>query len=566
MATTTIDQPGPLIQWPQYEKPNNPLASSSFSCNSALSELEHPAENSLINKCASSSDTVGVIGAGRPPHPMTTSVDTKCRRIVQTPSIATPDTNRSLKMGRARSDGNARYIKGVFSRLSSRIFAVGKQKNASTDLTKQESESAQYLRRCSLQSDKPLATCNREVVSGSGLRRSWLFDKKMIPVVALETTPKERPSAGSLFFRLPVELRLEIVTKLIYSDIISLRKASRSFNDLIVSNEHEITRRQIQVFIEPRYTILYPPDSPTKPTFAYLSKLATKSIAASELSRALVTQLYDEFQDKYFEPHSSDAKPLIVRYMTERLRFSIMVIQHFLEQFAERKLRHDRHNGYASRADDIQLQEAIMEKYYTSEQLIEASDFYRLTLYLLWQNVSVCGANERMKRIWAILTDTLPAVQDITKFMIVGGVPALRNVYRNRKPASRRKAMARFSTLYKSEQARATNVGATLLPRVYQPPENMRRYSKLAISPNIFHLWIHPAQNVLFRNDLIDGLNQFRCIDDIVGTLLEGWEEWAYGTQEDAESDSDDDTEDGDEISEISVPPTRDSCGISVDS
>ncbi|KAF3926399.1 hypothetical protein AA313_de0204382 [Arthrobotrys entomopaga] len=555
----TIDQPGPLIQWPQYEKQNS-LASASSSSSSTIpssafvaSELEPPTEN--IVKCQVPSTSVGSSSHQR----MSTSDDIKCKHTIQTSPISTPNTNDTRQID--EPSNGIRSFKVVFSKMRSRVLSITKSYNLSTsDLDKPNSKQGQKcLHTVSLQTEQLPPPFNREKSRTSGFRRSWLFDKKTMPVLPLESLPKERPSTSSLFFGLPVELQLEIVTKLIYSDIVALRKSSRAFNNLIVANEHEIARRQIETFIEKRYTVLYPPNSPTKPSFAYLSKLATKSIAASELSRALVSQLYDEFQDKYFESHSVDAKPLILRYMSERLRFSIMIIQHFLEQFAERKLRHDRHNGYASRADDIQLQEAIMEKYYTTEQLVEASDFYRLTLYLLWQNVAISGSHDRVKRIWAIMTDSMPAVQDLTKFMVVGGVPEIRNIYRKPKPSARRKAMARYSMWYKNEQAR-NKLGATRLPRVYQPPENIKRYAKLAISPNIFHLWIHPSQNVLFRNDVIEGLNQFRCVDDIVGLLLDGWEEWAYGPSDgDLEGDSDVDDEDEISVTPASIPTLQSS-------
>ncbi|EWC45576.1 hypothetical protein DRE_05434 [Drechslerella stenobrocha 248] len=561
MATPSIEQPGPLLQWPQYEKPTL-LAS----CSDASSDLDSHADTAIINPQRTSvvaaaapasnlSVDSGHAGVDRTWRPMSTSVDIKHKPNSQhqspsssssspppppppqrQPPVSELAASQTPPLKMSKSDDSSRTVRGIFSKLSTKILSVGRN-NSISDLAKQ-SESRQTLRRFSLQPEKFLP--RREAVGASGLRRSWLFDKGMIPIVSLESLPKERPSAGSLFFQLPVELQLAVVTKLIYSDIIALRKTSRAFNRLITSNEHEIARRQIQRFVEPRYIALYPPDCLTKPSFAYLSRLATKSIAASELSRALVTQLYDDFRDKYFEPHSVDAKPLIIRYMTERLRFSVMIIQHFLEQLAERKLRVDRATGFPTRSDDIQLQEAIMEKYYTTDQLIEASDFYRLTLYLLWQNVSLIGSHERLRRVWALMTDTIPAVQDLTKFMLVGGIPELRNVYRKPKAATRRKAIARFAAKYKNEQARSTKLGAALLPRVSHPPGNVRRYSKLAISPNIFHLWIHPAQNVLFRKELINGLNEFRCIDEIVGLLMDGWEEWAYGDTDDDDDDSDD--------------------------
>ncbi|KAK6349866.1 hypothetical protein TWF696_006128 [Orbilia brochopaga] len=651
MATTStaIEQPGPLIQWPQYEKPNPPASSvcstsTSPSCCSPLSspppsELDSQPESpsiicpsrtsTAVVSAATSTSTLTAAatntsdsrstsldaGHAQHHHPMPPAVDDIKNNKTNAPqqllppssssssssststsaSISTSSTSLPLQSSapstppssspapsqqlssspslsclapsaqpqKMKPDGTntkkkSRSIRGVFSRLSNKILSVGRKKDTLTDLAKQQHESRPSLRRFSLQPDKLIP--HRESVGASGLRRSWLFDKRAVPNLSLDSLPKERPSAGNLFFGLPVELQLEIVTKLIYSDVIALRKTSRAFNNLIVSNEHEIARRQIDIFVETRYIALYPPDCLTKPSFAYLSRLATKSIAASELSRALVTQLYDDFRDKYFEPHPADAKPLIIRYMTERLRFSIMIIQHFLEQFAERKLRVDRTNGFPSRTDDISLQEAIMEKYYTTDQLVEASDFYRLTLYLLWQNVSMAGSHERVRRVWALLTDTIPVVQDLTKFMLVGGISELRNVYRKHKPAMRRKAIARFTARLKNEQARSTKLGAALLPRVSPLSRNIKRYSKLTISPNIFHLWIHPAQNVLFRKDLIEGLNQFRCIDEIVGLLLDGWEEWAYGDGENDDegtsdsSDGEDDVEEEEEEDEEEVP------------
>ncbi|KAK6536278.1 hypothetical protein TWF281_000520 [Arthrobotrys megalospora] len=481
---------------------------------------------------------------------LTPSSDIKNNHNAQTSNISPHNPGQHCKPDMAHDSKGP--LKAMFSKLTTKIRDVrwkGKKSGwgGNSKYHKSVDSLAEEDRRNTIASQRRLyrAAISREFSGASGLRRSWLFDRRTMPDIAdCSCTHKERPSTGTLFFKLPVELQLEVVTKLIYSDIISLRKTSRAFNTLIVTNEHEIARRQIQVYVEPRYVALYPPSTLNKPTFEYLSKLATKSIAASALAKALATQLYDDFHEKYFDPHPANAKILIIRYITERLRFSLMIIQHFLEQFAERKLWRDRMNGYASRADDIQLQEAIMEKYYTTDQLVEASDFYRLTLYLLWQNVAMPGEHEKIKRIWAIVTDTLPAVQDLTKFMIVGGIPELRNIYRKQKPSLRRKAMAKFSAMYKNEQARSSKAGATILPRVHHPSENIKRYSTLAISPNIFHLWIHPAQNVMFRKEVIDGLNQFRCIDEIVELLLEGWEEWAYPRDLDLlYSDDEDDTQ-----------------------
>ncbi|KAF3934304.1 hypothetical protein ABW19_dt0206189 [Dactylella cylindrospora] len=543
MASTTIDQPGPLIQWPQYETPfrlgpfssssSSSYSSSSLSSSSSSSNLDlaSPGEEAVKTSHRPTAQTCNISVSNKLMHNTQPSISSSTDQ-------AAGVSHQNPNMGKFDDSSSSRSSGGVLSRLSTKVLGLARS-NTATELDK-NSDCPRHLRRFSLQPEHLIK--NRERVGASGLRRSWLFDKRMMPIVPLEQTLQAKPSAGTLFFRLPVELQLDIVTRLIYSDIISLRKSCRAFDNLIVLNEHEIARRQLQTFVEPRYIALYPPDSATQPSFAYLSKLATKSIAASELSRALVTQLYDDFQDKYFDPHPVEAKALIIRYMTERLRFSIMVIQHFLEQFAERKLRFDRINGFPSKADDMQLQEAIMEKYYTTDQLLEASDFYRLTLYLLWQNVSMSRGREPVRRLWALLTDTIPDVQDLTKFMLVGGISELRNVYRKGNRSARRKAIAQFSSRYKNEQARATKLAASLLPRMHQTPGNIRRYSKLAISPNIFHLWIHPAQNVLFRKDLIDGLNQFRCIDEIVGQLLDGWEQWAYGEQEDDSGDEGDDS------------------------
>ncbi|KAK6357304.1 hypothetical protein TWF718_001620 [Orbilia javanica] len=464
------------------------------------------------------------------------------------------------------SHDNRRPLRAILSRVATKFRDLGKKGEKSDsgkhsehrrsvdsileDDRKNTFASARRLHR---------AATSREFSGASGLRRSWLFDRRTVANVtncACAQKPSSRPSLGTLFLALPVELQLEIVTKLIYSDIISLRKTSRTFNSLIVENEHEIARQQIQVFVEPRYVALYPPSIPYKPTFEYLSRLATKSIAASELAKSLATQLYTDFHDKYFDFHPETDKTLVIRYITERLRFSLMIIQHFLEQFAERKLWRDRVNGYASRADDIQLQEAILEKYYTTDQLVEASDFYRLTLYLLWQNVAMPGDHEKIKRIWAIVTDTLPAVQDLTKFMIVGGIPELRNVYRKPKASLRRKAMSRFSAMYKNEQARSSKIGTTRLPRIHHPTENIKRYSTLVISPNIFHLWIHPAQNVMFRKEVIEGLNQFRCIDEIVEHLLDGWEDWAYPADLQVSYDSDEESGDTQDRHSCGAPTT----------
>lgn len=114
-------------------------------------------------------------------HSANSSVSTPQKNFVARlfPKTSESGPTRRTKMGKSEEGVAGGLDGGIFSRLSAKFLAG---RGSKADTKKQSSELDGSFKRFSLQQHEPVCG-NRERIGASGLRRSWLFDKRMMPIV-----------------------------------------------------------------------------------------------------------------------------------------------------------------------------------------------------------------------------------------------------------------------------------------------------------------------------------------------------------------------------------------------
>lgn len=151
-------------------------------------------------------------------------------------------------------------------------------------------------------------------------------------------TPTRLP-LDDLFRSLPNELQIQIINSLPLSDILNLRRLSRSWHTLITLNEGPIVRFHLDHHI-PAYALrLYPAPDPSKVDFHHLCSLWHRLHVAAKLSHLMCEWITKEIFLRTSKSQRQDFAPQQER-MRRRLIPLLFTIFHFFEMYRKLHLEH----------------------------------------------------------------------------------------------------------------------------------------------------------------------------------------------------------------------------------
>ncbi|KAG0642915.1 hypothetical protein HOY80DRAFT_572530 [Tuber brumale] len=405
------------------------------------------------------------------------------------------------------------------------------------------------------------------------------------PARGSATTSKGSCSLGALFFGLPVELQLEVVNKLCFFDLLSLRRTSQKFRELTMHNESHIVRHHIGQWVPLHITKLYPPPTDVPPTLGYLTDLAYKQRVSTHLALSLARQIVKEMMGgRQSRRMSKEATEYVLNQLRLGMAPLIFALFHFFETYRTRRLErlwgNDDHDSSMagldplSLADKMRLQGDIISQY-PDNLLLQVHQMYHLLLHLFMRRMS--SPSPPVQRTLGYWTRQRPPNQAFAKVLILGGIKEVWHIYRIKGFCRRRKALDKYLRKLDAERAhppkrksgsRATapqrnkgssiplNPGITALPRSdhnHPPPPPLSKLAKLDVD-DLTQLWTPAAEHRLIFGGIVGSLEEVRCCGQFVSQLLGGVTE--SDDEEDDGDDSEDDSDDSadDEASPALVP------------
>ncbi|KZL86480.1 f-box domain-containing protein, partial [Colletotrichum incanum] len=153
-------------------------------------------------------------------------------------------------------------------------------------------------------------------------------------------------SFGQLFIALPTELQIQIISSLPLTDVLNLRRVSKSWHAIVTLNEAPIVRHHLERHI-PAYALrLYPSNDPTSANFHHLCGLWHRLHVAAKLSFLMCEWITKEIFLRTTEVQRLEFAP-----QRERMRRCLIpllfTLFHFFETYRKLHLQHIlKHNGH----------------------------------------------------------------------------------------------------------------------------------------------------------------------------------------------------------------------------
>ncbi|WYZ34380.1 hypothetical protein EsH8_I_000656 [Colletotrichum jinshuiense] len=150
--------------------------------------------------------------------------------------------------------------------------------------------------------------------------------------------PKKQ-SFGQLFLALPTELQIQIISSLPLTDVLNLRRVSKSWHAIVTLNEAPIVRHHLDRHI-PVYALrLYPSNDPTTANFHHLCGLWHRLHVAAKLSFLMCEWITKEIFLRTTESQRHEFAPQRER-MRRRLIPLLFTVFHFFETYRKLHLQH----------------------------------------------------------------------------------------------------------------------------------------------------------------------------------------------------------------------------------
>ncbi|KZL65088.1 F-box protein [Colletotrichum tofieldiae] len=153
-------------------------------------------------------------------------------------------------------------------------------------------------------------------------------------------------SFGQLFLALPTELQIQVISSLPLTDVLNLRRVSKSWHTIVTLNEAPIVRHHLEHHI-PAYALrLYPSNDPTSANFHHLCGLWHRLHVAAKLSFLMCEWITKEIFLRTTEVQRLEFAPQRER-MRRRLIPLLFTVFHFFETYRKLHLQHILdHNGH----------------------------------------------------------------------------------------------------------------------------------------------------------------------------------------------------------------------------
>jgi hypothetical protein len=383
-----------------------------------------------------------------------------------------------------------------------------------------------------------------------------------------------------LFFALPTEIQVQIVSLVTYVDLLSLRQTSHSFHHLIHTHETTIVRNIFSYpSLRPRHSELllqlYPP--PTRAAdmkLSYLFSLSNRYRACFHLASALSVNVSESvFGASHGPKYWKSLRPKCAN-MIPKMIPGLCTLFHFFETYRSKLL---------GRLDDPlsrpllrsnAIEESIISTY-SGDTLLEAHQIYQIlhaSLSRALRPPSYAGTVERSLRGWR----RAPASNDdIVKLLIFGNLPAVwrvmtKSTYNTRVEAldtamhdltlpspptspgtSNRSVLktARPSLVPMPSRSLLPTIGFIDTDSIIKPLEPSVFIAASSTLPPIHDLWQRTAQRLLLSKEVVTGLNEITDTYEFMGELMESDDEREDLRKGSVGASGDADEENGDEES-----------------
>ena len=235
---------------------------------------------------------------------------------------------------------------------------------------------------------------------------------------------------GELFFAMPNEIQVQILCYLDTFDILSLRITSKKVLEILETSSFVISRVVLRngrledetIYLEE----IYRPLTPVVNLDHFLQMMHRERIVLK-----MVSTIADYVQVKIYKVKSASRRSLFApsrSCMERRLKASVFIIYHFLEQLRadllchmEKQCNGSKDSPADSGSVDIEIQTRIINGY-PEDMLLPAFQFYRIMVSAYRQKLrppTYAGTIERKIRGW----DRTPASDaDVAQVLIYGGM------------------------------------------------------------------------------------------------------------------------------------------------
>ncbi|CCF47134.1 F-box domain-containing protein [Colletotrichum higginsianum] len=161
-----------------------------------------------------------------------------------------------------------------------------------------------------------------------------------------ESLGPKTQSFGQLILALPTELQIQVISSLPLTDVLNLRRVSKSWHAIVTLNEAPIVRHHLEHHI-PTYALrLYPSSDPTTANFHHLCGLWHRLHVAAKLSFLMCEWITKEIFLRTTETQRLEFAPQRER-MRRRLIPLLFTVFHFFETYRKLHLQHILdHNGH----------------------------------------------------------------------------------------------------------------------------------------------------------------------------------------------------------------------------
>ena len=257
------------------------------------------------------------------------------------------------------------------------------------------------------------------------------------------------------FFGLPVEIQVQIISRLSIPSLLNLRLASKQFCNLVASNESQLVRYHVTNTLPHRVARLYPPPAEDKARLHYLCSILHRLNVASKLADLISEHVTKEIFLRTTEEASLHFQPQQNR-MRQRLMRRMFTIFHFFERYRELHVNHLISSGtpLSKQAFTINPFERIILEGYPGDDLIEAHEVFPLVISSCSRRLRPPPYASRLERPVKYVLDR-PADEVHSTILFVGGLRHLCAVWAIKGYNARRMAVDTWYNLLSRKPAEA---------------------------------------------------------------------------------------------------------------
>lgn len=277
--------------------------------------------------------------------------------------------------------------------------------------------------------------------SVEGARRRY-GSTQNIPIALWNLTVYRSVPFDQLFFILPNELQIQIISSLPLNDILNLRLISKSWHALISLNEGPIVRYCLEHHIPAYARRLYPISEPAEYTFHYLCGIWHRLHVAAKLSFLMC-----EWITKDIFLRQTEAQRLAFAPQNERMRRRLIpllfTIFHFFETYRKLHLQHLAEKGTGLRREPYTVNpiEAEIMGMYDDKTLLRVHEVFPLVISSFCRRLRPPTYVGRVERSLRGYLREKPADEVHVAILCIGGLREVEKLWEIKGYNSRRTAV-----------------------------------------------------------------------------------------------------------------------------